>query len=248
MVNVKEDLTGKTFGRWLVLGQADDYTNPYSGKRTAAWLCECSCKDKTQRIITGSNLKNGSSKSCGCYKNEKTSKLTKKYNQYDLSKEYGIGYTSKGEEFYFDLEDYDLIKDFCWYTDRDGYFATNDYRSGKKKRLSMHRLIMGEQELPCDIDHIHGKYTRNDNRKSNLRITTHSQNSMNKGLQSNNTSGVTGVSWYHKTNKWRAHIMINKKFISLGLFEDFDDAVKARKEAEEKYFGEYAYDKSITME
>ena len=41
------------------------------------------------------------------------SETFKKYNTYDLSGEYGIGYTSKGEEFYFDLDDYDKIKDYC---------------------------------------------------------------------------------------------------------------------------------------
>lgn len=247
MVKVKEDLTGKKFNRWNVLYQADDYINPNTGQKAAAWMCECSCKNKTRKAVVGSQLKNNTSKSCGCLKKEKVSKKNKKYNTYDLSGEYGIGYTSKGEEFYFDLEDYDLIKDYCWYKDKDGYLATNDYRTGKKKRLSLHRLIMGEPELPCDIDHIHGKSTRHDNRKSNLRITTHSQNNMNKGLQSNNTSGVAGVSWYSKTNKWRAHIMVRQKFISLGLFKNFEDAVKARKEAEEKYFGEYSYDNSKNL-
>ena len=95
-----------------------------------------------------------------------------------------------------------------------------------------------------DIDHIHGKESKYDNRKSNLRVVTHSQNGMNRDLQSNNTSGVVGVSWFAKTNQWRAHIMVNRKFIHLGLFDKFEDAVKARKQAEEKYFGEFSYDNS----
>lgn len=110
--------------------------------------------------------------------------------------------------------------------------------------MSLHRLIMNFSNA-TDIDHIHGKETRYDNRKSNLREATHSQNNMNKGLQSNNTSGVVGVGWYSKTNKWRAHIMVDRKFIHLGLFDSFENAVKARKEAEEKYFGEFSYDNSI---
>ena len=44
----------------------------------------------------------------------------KKYNKYDLTGKFGIGYTSKGEEFYFDLEDYDKIKNHLWYKDKDG--------------------------------------------------------------------------------------------------------------------------------
>ena len=73
---------------------------------------------------------------------------------------------------------------------------------------------------------------------------TPSQNQMNSKLSSNNTSGVTGVYWVKKCNKWNANIKINNKYIHLGNFTDFDDAVKARKEAEQKYFGEYSYSNS----
>ena len=45
-------------------------------------------------------------------------KKIKKYNTYDLSGEYGIGYTTKGEKFLFDLEDYEKIKDYCWCVDK----------------------------------------------------------------------------------------------------------------------------------
>lgn len=39
-----------------------------------------------------------------------------------------------------------------------------------------------------------------------------------------------------KCGKWVAEIGVNRKKIHLGTFETFDDAIKARKEAEEKYF------------
>lgn len=244
MVEVKEDLTGVKFNHWTVLGRADDYINPNTGKRCARWLCECDCDDKTKKIVVGTSLKNNSSKSCGCHKKKVLSETKRKYNVYDLSADYGIGYTLNGEEFYFDLEDYDIIKDYYWYKDKQGYIVARIYDPVKSKRITMHRLIMGFPNV-TDIDHIHGIKTRNDNRKGNLRVVTHSQNGMNKDLQSNNTSGVAGVGWYSKTNKWRAYIMIDRKFIHLGLFDSFEDAVKARKEAEEKYFGEFSYDNSI---
>ena len=58
-------------------------------------------------VVGGDNLKSGSTKSCGCLAKEIRSKIHKKYNQYDLSGEYGIGWTSNtNEEFYFDLEDF----------------------------------------------------------------------------------------------------------------------------------------------
>lgn len=53
--------------------------------------------------------------------------------------------------------------------------------------------------------------------------------------QKNNKSGVKGVCREPRTNKWRAYITVDKKTIDLGTFADKEDAIKARKEAEEKY-------------
>jgi hypothetical protein len=78
------------------------------------------------------------------------------------------------------------------------------------------------------------------NRKINLRNCTIQQNNMNLSLGKNNTSGVIGVCWHSQANKWRAYIMLNRKQISLGVFDDFEEAVTVRKDAEKKYFGEFA--------
>lgn len=77
------------------------------------------------------------------------------------------------------------------------------------------------------------------NRKSNLRICTHQQNCYNVKEYSHNTSGVTGVYFDKKNNKWCAKIKADGKNIWLGRYNTFDEAVKVRKEAEEKYFGEF---------
>ena len=55
-------------------------------------------------------------------------------------------------------------------------------------------------------------------------------------MNKNNKSGVKGVSWSKKTKKWEAHIKFKKKKIHLGLYDHKQDAIKARKLAEEKYF------------
>ncbi len=90
-----------------------------------------------------------------------------------------------------------------------------------------------------EIDHIY--HDEFDNRKNNLRIVTSSQNGMNKKIFKNNTSGVTGVSWNNTSQSWTASIQVNNKRIYFGNFSDFKEAVKVRKWAEEKYFGEYKY-------
>jgi hypothetical protein len=93
------DLTGKEFGRLKVLERAEN--NKWG---QIQWLCRCNCDGK-EVIKTGSTLKSGDTKSCGCLHREsatKMGKLKKKYNTYNLSGDYGIGYTIKGEPFYFD--------------------------------------------------------------------------------------------------------------------------------------------------
>ena len=71
-----------------------------------------------------------------------------------------------------------------------------------------------------------------DNRISNLREVTDSQNFQNVCLQANNTSGHKGVCW--SANRWRASIGINKKKIYLGTFINLADAIAARKQAEDQ--------------
>ena len=110
----------------------------------------------------------------------------------------------------------------------------------------MHRIVTN---CPDNLvpDHIHGYDSRNDNRKSNLRIATSSQNSMNRKLQSNNSSGERGVYLNKNTNKWYVQITLNNKTINLGSYENFNDAVKIRQEAEKEYFGEYSYSNSQNL-
>lgn len=90
------------------------------------------------------------------------------------------------------------------------------------------RLKPGEE-----IDHI--DHDRANNRLSNLRKTSRKENSRNLSLARNNTSGVTGVRYDRSRSKWRAEIKVEKRPILLGRFDSFEDAVAARKAAEEKY-------------
>lgn len=239
MVKVKEDLTGRQFGRLTVICQAEDYVKP-SGKREARWLCECSCEEHNQVVVTAGNLKNNRITSCGCLRKEKVTKFNqetkKKYNQYDLSGKHGIGYCSNTEtEFYFDLEDYNKIKNYCWneHVKTNGYHVLEAYDANTKQVVPMMHVLGLKQ-------HDHKNRNPLDNRKENLRPATQHENVMNKGMQKNNTSGVTGVGWVKKIQKWRARIKYNDKEIYLGVFDCKEDAIKARFKAEKEYFGEFA--------
>jgi hypothetical protein len=88
----------------------------------------------------------------------------------------------------------------------------------KKKQYHAHGIIfaMHNGYIPKMIDHINGD--RTDNRIENLRAATNYQNSLNKGLQSNNTSGVKGVSWDKAKKKWHAQLTYNGKHRHLGYW------------------------------
>lgn len=80
-------------------------------------------------------------------------------NKYEINGDYVIGYTSRhNNEFYFDLEDFDKIKQYYWIMDSKGNIICKDI----KPRLSMHKLIMG------DGIYYHKNDNKSDNRKSNL--------------------------------------------------------------------------------
>ena len=190
------DATGMRFGRLVVL--------EYAGKTKfgiSQWICKCDCGNITAPIQIG-NLTSGHTRSCGCYLADRIFETHKKYNQYDLSGDFGIGYTTKGEEFYFDLADYDLIKYYCWHLKPDGYVVSD--------HIKMHRLILGILNHP-EIRPDHENRNPQDNRRSNLRIATQKQNTANRTIESSNTSGVTGVylaksKGYPNYIKWRSSI------------------------------------------
>jgi hypothetical protein len=68
-----------------------------------------------------------------------------------------------------------------------------------------------------------------------LRDVSNQENQRNKSRQSRNTSGVTGVHWHKRDKKWIARIKVDKKDLYIGMFDTFEEAVAARKEAEIKY-------------
>lgn len=243
------DLTNQKFGMLRAIKYDKKYINK-NGKKTPVWWCECDCGNPELVPVSRASLKTGNTKSCGCLKIKhliEYNKQTKtKTNKYDLTREYGIGWTSKGEEFYFDLEDYNKIKDICWYIDSNGYLQNSYYDENHIKQfILMHRIIMDCKDLNFDIDHIHGKTSRNDNRKSNLRICEHQKNMCNYTKPKNNTSGITGVSFDNTHQVWKAYITYNNRRINLGNFQIKDDAIKARLLAEKEYFGEYSAQKHL---
>lgn len=134
-----------------------------------------------------------------------------------------------------DLEDVNTISSTKWYQRPDGYVATNNYHG--KGYSYLHSVLLEKDGQDLYVDH--RDRNRLNNRKTNLRIATPSQNGMNKNIRSNNTSGRVGVHWSASNNKWCAMICDNGKHTNLGYFDDFDDAVACREAAEQERFGEF---------
>lgn len=235
-----QDLTGKTFGRLRVLRRAEDYISPKGFHRTQ-WLCECSCEKKTQLIVIGNNLIKGSTRSCGCIHDERASELgksQKKFNTYIDKGDYYDVLTDKGNHFFIDKEDKEKVDMYYWEFNSQGHVVHRLHPSGKF--LLLHRIIMGAKDGEI-VDHkTHPDYPNPivDNRKSNLRITTPLNNSRNKCKTKANTSGVTGVSWCKRSQKWCAQIGVNRKTIHLGYFDNLEDAAPSKKRSGRKIFQE----------
>lgn len=236
MVKVKEDLTNAVFGRLTVLRQADDYIDS-KGHHYARWICKCNCENHTITIVNGNALTKSykPTRSCGCINNEINQIKNLKENKRDLSRNYGVLWTTNtDEEVYFDLEDADIILSHCWYKDAHGYAVTNIRKDdGSRTIIQMHSLL--GYYYPD-----HNDRNKLNNRRENLIQCTASENMTNRNPQSNNTSGIIGVSWHKSRNKWVARINVNRKRINLGEFDDKYSAIRARLFAEKQYCGEFA--------
>lgn len=121
----------------------------------------------------------------------------------------------------------------CGYVDKKGYRLLHIFGGHVQEHRICWAVFYGNYPKGI-IDHING--IPSDNRIENLRDVTNSENMRNKRFAKNNSSGVTGVSFHKATEKWRVQIGTGsgpKKHI--GIFENFNDAVLARLNAEAEY-------------
>jgi hypothetical protein len=124
------------------------------------------------------------------------------------------------------------------HANKEGFTASDNkgYRVGCvfAHRYKAHRVAYALYHgcwPPEEVDHIDGN--RADNRISNLRSVSTAINLRNQKRYKTNTSGHTGVDFVKSTGKWRAQIKVNRRTKHLGTFTNTEDAVAARKAAEE---------------
>ena len=140
---------------------------------------------------------------------------------------------------FVDDEDFDKVSKFKWYLLARGhrfYARANLSKVGglPQRGISMHQLVTGAKGVD------HKDRDGLNNTRSNLRVCTESQNSMNKKKQDGSFSKFKGVTYELKKKLWRARITINNKTIGLGRFKREEDAARAYDEAAKEHFSEFA--------
>lgn len=112
---------------------------------------------------------------------------------------------------------------------KDKYYSV--YVLGKVYKLHLLIFLYHNGYFPENqVDH--KDQNRENNRIENLREVSRSCNAKNSKVYKNSISGIKGVSWYSKYDKWVARMNIKNKSVTLGYFTDIKDAVLARYNAE----------------
>jgi hypothetical protein len=142
-----------------------------------------------------------------------------------------------------DEEDAPFLAQYRWCTTMCGsghvYAATTFWNPATKKArmVYMHRLLLdAAQGVQVDHENNNGL----DNRRSNIRVATRSQNMGNQSPGSRNTSGYKGASFNRHYGKWLAQINCDKKHYFLGWHRDAESAARAYDAKARELFGPFA--------
>lgn len=250
------DLIGQQFGRLTVLGEGDPQLQKDGYYRKTA-RCRCSCENRTicdilvKDLLRKENGKRKPTRSCGCLWEESIRELPQLYTHVSnkwsdkMTDEYGdyyIGWTNNtNNRFYIDADDYDLLKNYCWYehVDNTGYHSL-------LARINEQNIKMTKLIGAFNFDHA----DRNplNNRRYNLREATDSQQMVNRGIRKDNKSGIIGVRYIKDENRakcWYAELKINKEKVLSKFFLTKREAIVARLQAEADFAGEFAPQKHL---
>lgn len=208
------DLTGMRFGRLTVIERAQ------SDSPHAVWRCKCDCGQ--ERIVIGQNLRRQYQKSCGCLDLErKTIHGAARRN------------TTTGEYI-----SWKAMIQRCTNPKRRGYelYGGRGIKVCDRWLHSFENFLTDMGVRPSPKHSIERKDVNGDYTPENCHWATMSDQIANQRLRHDNTSGHKGVSWDKLNGKWFAYINRNKeKRIRLGLFDNLEDAIEARKKAEQEY-------------
>jgi hypothetical protein len=205
----KLDLTKQRFGRLTVLYEV--YSN---GDKRIKWHCVCDCGNKVD--VTSSHLRNGDSKSCGCYNLEKITKH---------------GYSKNSKDTHPIYRVWRDIKQRCYNKNNKGYknyggrgiSMCEEWLNNPKEFIEWCLANGWKQGLEIDRINNDGNYE-----PVNCRFVTSRENNLNaRLLRSTNKSGYRGVHWHKAAKKWQSQIKIDGKQHHLGYFQTKEAAALA---------------------
>jgi len=149
---------------------------------------------------------------------------------------------TKGYFTIIDIDDFELVIDYNWHPsgskDDDKYAHTWSYKSGIRKTLALHRLLMNPPSH-LHVDHIN--CNKMDNRRKNLRFCTPHQNTFNQPGRKNTSSKYKGVAWRSERNHWKVCIELKGKPIYIGSSRCEKEAASMYNKKAIELFGEFAW-------
>lgn len=152
-----------------------------------------------------------------------------------------VSFELKGQKVLVDEDDIVLIAEYIWHLHacrNEVYVAAQPgcHHAGRKRTfIRLHRLVMGAGPGQ-QVDH--KNLNTLDNRKANLRVCTHTENTWNSRAQSNSRSGHAGV--LRSGDRWSAQIQVHGKHYYLGTYDSIEEAIEVRARAAIEKMGEYA--------
>jgi hypothetical protein len=199
-------IEGERFGRWLVLKEV-----VRSGK-IREFFCRCDCG--AEKIVNGQNLRNGKTKSCGCYRSDA---VTEKNTKHGMSgtKLHGVWKNMKSRCYNTGN------KDFHSYGGR-GIGVCEAWLSSSVSFINWALTSGYADDLTIDRIDTNKGYS-----PQNCRWVSLSIQGVNKRL-SRNKSGYRGVSYKKSHNKWVAQVRQDGKVTHIGIYESALEASRAR--------------------
>ena len=209
------DLAGKVFGAFEVLYEAARRKN-----NARVWMCRCKCGTEMEVYQTNLIIRpNGMCRNCMFESRQKS----------EMHKSLRTVYEGMIGRCYSDSDP----DRYAYYGGR-GIKVCDRWLEESGKGFQNFWEDMGDRPEGATLDRIdpNGDYC-----KENCQWVNKTEQSFNRRKGSNNTSGRTGVYWDRRLEKWYARIAKEGQHFNLGFFDSFEDAVKAREEAELKHYG-----------